>query len=118
MNAIESEAFLSRHPEIDDFELDDFHAIEAADFAREKTAIEKAQAKRREMKAAGVAVKFLTPLEKLATNPLSLRFAITAMCFECMGKAAGWRADVRDCTAPGCPLFQVRPGREKLHKNA
>jgi hypothetical protein len=34
--------------------------------------------------------------------------AIRAFCFECMG----YQYIVKDCTAPACPLFTFRTGRE------
>lgn len=42
----------------------------------------------------------------------SLRTRINAFCKSCIYDryAAGtWREQVRDCTAPACPLFDVRP---------
>ncbi len=48
----------------------------------------------------------------------SLRCHIDAMCAHCMGCTAeevnpGFRAEVRACSAPDCPLFGVRPFRTK-----
>lgn len=68
---------------------------------------------RRARKQAGLpAVK--NPVEQALENPKSLRKAINAMCFYCMGggKDQGTKNDVRDCTAPNCPLFAVRPHQE------
>jgi hypothetical protein len=116
MNAVETEQFLKRHPELDDgIEVDDFHEIERQDFAREKTALEKAQAKRRAMADAGIKVKVLNPLERLATNPKSLRYAITACCWQCIGEGIdpNPREAIRSCQIPGCALFQVRPYQRK-----
>ena len=56
----------------------------------------------------------LSPWEKLREKPTYKR-AITAKCCECMGweenavQPAGLRADVRDCTAKHCPLWEYRP---------
>lgn len=47
-----------------------------------------------------------TPMQKHLENPKSLRLAINAMCYECMG--AGSPAEIRGCTAPKCPLYPVR----------
>jgi len=40
----------------------------------------------------------------------SLRAAVNAFCIECNGFDF---AAVRDCTAPCCPLYEYRPGRQK-----
>ena len=40
----------------------------------------------------------------------SLRAAVNAFCVECQGYDP---AAVKDCTAPACPLFTHRPGRQK-----
>ena len=37
--------------------------------------------------------------------------AMKAMCVECMGFDA---AEVRNCSAPACPLFPYRPGKRKV----
>ena len=67
-----------------------------------------------ERKAAGLPTT-KTPVEKLAEKPKSLRLAVNAMCCVCVGgpEEARWRYTIRDCTAPTCPLFNVRP-----HQNA
>ncbi len=45
-----------------------------------------------------------------AVEGKSLRACINAFCLECMG----WQRDeVRKCTAPACPLWSVRPYRER-----
>lgn len=53
----------------------------------------------------------LSPAEKAARNPSSLRMAITAKCFDCVGGGAdpNPRGAVRDCSVKGCPLYPVRP---------
>lgn len=50
----------------------------------------------------------------LETRRTPLR-AIKATCLECMG---GDRTEVEQCTAPDCPLYTYRLGkdREKAHK--
>ncbi len=45
---------------------------------------------------------------------MSLRAAINAKCRDCVydpeAKGVGtWRAQVRDCSVPTCPLYPVRP---------
>ena len=51
-------------------------------------------------------VERLTPTEKARRNPKSLRLAITAFCWECVGQV---RQDVTGCTATKCPLYPMRP---------
>ena len=50
--------------------------------------------------------KSLDPIEKAKQNPKSLRFAISAKCYDCSGFT---KADVRNCDMPYCELFKVRP---------
>ena len=70
-----------------------------------------AQAKLREMRAAGEQVKHLNPIEKAQGNPNSLRCAINAKCFDCQGRdydpCVEWR--IGNCEISDCPLFPVRP---------
>lgn len=54
-----------------------------------------------------------TPIDKLAKNPTSLRLAVTAMCFDCVGRTREAKDDIKNCTSPKCPLFNVRPYQEK-----
>jgi len=53
------------------------------------------------------------PIDKAKDNPNSLRMAINAMCYECIYDGSGgsgkWRQQVEDCTAPNCPLYNLRP---------
>jgi len=59
--------------------------------------------------------------KKLKDNPTSRVIAVKAMCFHCMGgdeenmPDAGWIEAIRECSAPGCPLYKFRPykGRRK-----
>ncbi len=57
----------------------------------------------------------LSPAEKAARNPSSLRMAITAKCFDCVGGGADAnpRGAVRECSVTKCPLWPVRPWQEK-----
>ena len=75
-----------------------------------QTAIEKAQAAVRAMRDAGIVPERLTPIEKAKRNPKSLRLAVTAFCWSCVG---GNRNDVRSCTATECPLYALRPYQSK-----
>ena len=53
--------------------------------------------------------RYLTTFRR-AYGGKSLRGAVNAFCIECMGFDA---AEVRTCTAPACPLWSYRPGRER-----
>ena len=48
--------------------------------------------------------------ERVFRGEGSPRQAIKAMCLECLGFNAD---DIRNCTAPACPLFHNRPFRKK-----
>lgn len=52
-----------------------------------------------------------SPLEKAKAKPGSMRLAINAKCFDCVGCGhdTGWRDRVRDCFDTGCPLYNFRP---------
>ncbi len=39
----------------------------------------------------------------------SRKDAIKIFCVECVGGAPGYRAEIRDCTDRGCPLYPWRP---------
>jgi hypothetical protein len=75
-----------------------------------ETALDKARARKDELKARGELVR-LSPLERSQADPLSLRKAITAFCHCCMGGDGepGARGHVRNCTSRKCPLYAVRP---------
>lgn len=53
------------------------------------------------------------PLERAAEQPTSLRAAVTAKCFDCVGGDADpcWQWRVGNCACPSCPLYPVRPHR-------
>jgi hypothetical protein len=78
------------------------------------TPLEKARQKTRELRAAGVILR-KNPLEKAAAKPTSLRLAITAKCYDCVGQDAdpGWHGRIRDCLCPKCPLHPVRPYQQR-----
>ena len=68
----------------------------------------KGLAEYREKVASGeIEVVRLNPIERSNANPTSLRLAIDAQCFDCMGRT-GSTSDIRDCTAKDCPLYKVR----------
>jgi len=68
------------------------------------------EAYREAVKSGLIEVVQLSPVEKLAKNPKSLRLAINAMCYQCMG---GYKNEIRGCTAKDCALYNVRPYRGK-----
>lgn len=50
------------------------------------------------------------PIEIAKNNPQSKALAIRAFCASCVGfPESGWREDIRQCTAPNCPLWTHRP---------
>jgi len=56
------------------------------------------------------------PMDKLPAEGRSpsLRLHIDAMCAHCMGcmrgyQEPGFRDQIRDCSAPDCPLWPIRP---------
>jgi hypothetical protein len=51
------------------------------------------------------------PIEKAAANPTSLRLAINAKCYDCVGQDAdpAWQRRVRECDCQACSLLAVRP---------
>lgn len=79
------------------------------------TPIERAQARMRELREQGVQPERLNPIERAARNPSSLRLAVTAKCWECLGgeDTPNIRREIRDCTSTRCPLYPVRPYQSK-----
>lgn len=73
-------------------------------------ALDKARLRKTELQAAGLLTR-ASPTDKARADPYSLRKAITAFCYECMGGDGepGARQHVRNCTSPKCPLYAVRP---------
>jgi len=53
----------------------------------------------------------LNPREKALANPMSLRAAINAKCWDCV---CFQRREVTLCVCDDCPLFHVRPWQKKL----
>ena len=56
----------------------------------------------------------LIALKNAPVNKKLTTLSIKAMCAHCMGCteehiADGWKEEVRNCTAPKCPLYNVRP---------
>ena len=81
-----------------------------------ETAIEKAQRIVKERREAGT---LSSPernwVRRALADPKSLRLAINAACFQCLGGTMedmpdpGWREAIRDCTVTTCALHSVRP---------
>jgi hypothetical protein len=58
------------------------------------------------------------PIIRAQSKPNSKRAAIDAMCAACMGCSEqmiepGFRNEIRDCSAPDCPLWAHRPYQPK-----
>lgn len=87
------------------------------------TALEKAHAARKARAAAGEVLVRLNPIEKAQKKPKSLRLAVNAKCFDCVGQDCdpGWRKRISECAVTKCPLNPVRPyqkGGEDEHEDA
>ena len=82
-----------------------------------KTALDMARERQAEMVAAGELVIENNLMKKAAADPRSKAKAISAFCFHCQGGTidelpdGGWKQAIRECSAPGCPLFGHRPYR-------
>jgi len=59
---------------------------------------------------------FRTPGEILAEKPHSMRAAINAKCWDCVGggEDAGWQWSIGNCTDTECGLLNFRPYQHKL----
>ena len=89
---------------------------ETRDIHADLTPLQKAHAALAARRAAGDIAPRLDPIAKARANPKSLRLAITAKCFECMGggEDSGTRKLIRGCTSHAtCPLHPVRPYQAK-----
>lgn len=77
--------------------------------------LEKARQKRREMAANGQSLARLDPVQKAAAHPTSLRMAITAKCWVCVGSGqdSNPRLTIGACTVKTCPLHPHRPYQHK-----
>ena len=75
-------------------------------------ALEKARAAREALIASGQTIERKSPMEKHQSNPSSLRLAVNAKCFDCVGGEhadSGFRRCIRECNVTKCPLHTVRP---------
>jgi len=74
------------------------------------TGIEQAQQALKAKREAGE-IEYLNPTEKAIRNPESLKAAINAMCYECVGRDEGDspRKTIAECSGWSCPLWSHRP---------
>lgn len=75
------------------------------------TGLERAHALAKARREAGEVLIRRDPLQKARAKPTSLRLAVSAKCYDCVGQDQdpGFRARIRDCTVTLCPLHPVRP---------
>lgn len=80
-----------------------------------KTGLQKAQEIMRLRREAGIKTEMRDPLQKAAARPDSLRLAINAKCYDCIGRDGDtdWRGSIRGCVCCDCPLYPVRPYQPK-----
>lgn len=86
------------------------------EMVQEETSLEKGRRIQREKREAGdILPRNYNPIIRAQKQPNSLRLAVDANCFYCIGGTEdempdpGWREEVRDCTAMLCPLHPHRP---------
>lgn len=74
----------------------------------------------RARREAGEIIIRRTALEKAAENPRSLRLAVNAKCFDCVGQDSdpGFRDRIRTCPVSRCPLNPVRPYQKSSDEDA
>ena len=80
------------------------------------TGLQKAQEVMRLRREAGIKTEIRNPMEKAAERPDSLRLAINAKCYDCIGQDGDtdWRGSIRECVCTDCPLYPVRPYQPKV----
>jgi hypothetical protein len=79
--------------------------------AQLRAQLAKGQERMRELRAAGWKPVHRNPAEQAQANPNSLKAAIRAFCWTCVGADAdpGAKFRVRDCTVASCSLHPHRP---------
>ena len=79
--------------------------------------LELAREKQKRMREQGISVKPLNPLERLEKNPKSLRMAINAQCYLCIGEDYDphYRWRIGNCEVTYCPLYSVRPHQKHFN---
>jgi hypothetical protein len=77
----------------------------------QQSALERAREASRLLREQGIAPERLDPIEKARRNPKSLRMAINAKCWDCMGGMSdpGIRERIGACSLVACSLNPVRP---------
>jgi hypothetical protein len=76
------------------------------------TPLEKARVTAAALRELGIAPERLDPIAKAEANPKSLRAAVNAKCWDCIGAGAdpNPRRLIRECSAgKTCPLWNMRP---------
>ncbi len=75
---------------------------------------QKAREKLAQMRADGWKPVHLSPVEAAKAKPNSLKMAIRAHCYTCVGEDAdpGYKARVRDCSVVSCALHPHRPWQD------
>jgi hypothetical protein len=79
--------------------------------AQLRAQLAKGQERMRELRESGWKPVHRNPVEQAQANPKSLKAAIKAFCWECVGANAdpGAKFRVRDCTVTRCALHPHRP---------
>lgn len=79
---------------------------------------QKARSRLEELRASGWKPVHLDPIAAAKAKPTSLRLAIRAHCYQCVGTDVdpGYKARVRDCGILSCSLHPHRPWQ--AHKGA
>ena len=94
---------------------------EAASESKRLENLAKAMAENQRRREAGEKIEVLDPIEKARRAPRSMRRAITAMCFQCMGGSdtPNVRWEVANClSAESCPLWPLRPWQSNAEPSA
>lgn len=68
---------------------------------------------REKVKAGEITPLQRNPKERYEDSPKSLKLAIGAFCYECMGYEAGYISGIKDCSANSCPLYNHRPYKRR-----
>lgn len=65
------------------------------------------------LKSGEIEVQRLDPIEKSKANPGSMKLAIRAHCYDCVGRDTGYISDIRNCEIIECALHRFRPYQSK-----
>jgi hypothetical protein len=82
--------------------------------AQLRAQLQRGQERMKELRAQGVQFTHKNPVEQAQANPTSLKRAVKAFCWTCVGGDGdpGAKFRVRDCTAPKCALHPHRPWQD------